>query len=102
MPGIATLLRPHPASTIKKLLLVLVVFTFIMCRVFYESLRTLVRLKVCKIEGKKAGSGPVMVSDILCPDVHIWGTGNVYSLTKGLFLILKLMHGRRPKEDDVL
>ena len=28
--------------------------------------------------------GPVMVSDTLCPAVHIWGTWNVYSGAKGI------------------
>ena len=32
----------------------------------------------------KDGPGPVMVSDTLCPAVHILGTWNVYSRTKGI------------------
>ena len=32
---------------------------------------------------KKDGPGPVMVSDTLCPAVHILGTYNVHSRAKG-------------------
>ena len=40
-------------------------------------------------KGKKDGPGPVMVSDTLCPAVHI-------------FSILKLKQGSGPEGDDVL
>ena len=42
---------------------------------------------------EKDGLGPVMVSDTLCPAVHILGR---------LFFILEFMQGSGPEGDDVL
>ena len=44
---------------------------------------------------KKDGPGPVMVSDTLCPAVHILGTCL-------FFEILKFRQGSGPKGEDVL
>ena len=60
----------------------------------------------------KDGPGLVMVSDTLCPAVHILGTQNVHSRAKGtadyhwpwavFFEILEFRQGGGPKVDDVL
>ena len=39
--------------------------------------------KIGKEEQGKDGPGPVMVSDTLCPALHILGTKNVHSRAKG-------------------
>ena len=45
---------------------------------------------------KKDGPGPLMVSDTLCPAVHILGTWAVF------FKILKFRQGSGPEWDNVL
>ena len=60
----------------------------------------------------KDGPGTVMVSNSLCPAVHILGTKNVHIRAKGtadhywpwavFFKILKFRQGSRPKGDNVL
>ena len=48
------------------------------------------------LERKKDGPGPLMVSDTLCPAVHILGTWAVF------FKLLKFRQGSGPEWDNVL
>ena len=50
----------------------------------------------------KDGPGPVMVSDTLCPAVHILGTADHDWPWAVFFKILKFMQGSGPEGDDVL